>query len=153
MATHLTPRQLTERLMDFLNTGDESIADEIISERKQHLDYYNEVDKNTVPGAKQADGIAGVKEQVRVMRNAFPDGHWQVEEYIELPEEGRIATRDRWTGTHKGSFMGVEATGRKIDVTAMAFSRVKDSKIIQSEMMFDKLALLQQLGARIISEE
>ena len=133
------------------------------------LSDYNEVDKNTVPGAKEADGIAGVKEQVRVMRNAFPDGHWEVVEYIELPEEGRIATRDRWTGTHKGPFMGVEATGRKIDVTAMAysfwlsllidqdgwltcahsFSRMKDGKIVQSEMMFDKLRLLQQLGARV----
>lgn len=27
----MTPRQLTERLMDYLNTGDDSIADEIIS--------------------------------------------------------------------------------------------------------------------------
>lgn len=81
---------------------------------------YNEVDKSTVPGAKHTDGVSGVKEQVRLMRQAFPDGHWEVKEYIELAEEGRIATRDEWTGTHMGPFMGVEATGKKICVKAMA---------------------------------
>lgn len=64
--------------------------------------------------------MSGVKEQVHVMRKAFPDGYWEVQEYIELPSEGRIATRDRWTGTHKGEFMGIPATGKKIDITAMA---------------------------------
>jgi predicted ester cyclase len=54
------------------------------------------------------------------MRAAFPDGHWEVQQYIELPEEGRIATQDLWTGTHLGSFMGVPATGKKIHVLAFA---------------------------------
>lgn len=74
-----------------------------------------------MPGAKHSDGIEGVKEQVKVMRRAFPDSHWQVQDFIELPEEGRIATRDRWTGTHSGEFMGIPATGRKIDVKAMSY--------------------------------
>ena len=34
MSRHATPYQLTMRLMEFLNTGDDSIADEIISESK-----------------------------------------------------------------------------------------------------------------------
>lgn len=54
------------------------------------------------------------------MREAFPDGHWKVIQYIELPEEGRIATRDLWTGTHLGPFMGVPATGKKISIAAFA---------------------------------
>lgn len=86
---------------------------------------YNEVDKGTIPGAKQADGVAGVKEQVRVIRAAFPDSHWQVEEFIQLPEEGRTATRDRWSGTHLGDFMGIKKTGKKIDVVAMAYVHLK----------------------------
>ena len=81
---------------------------------------YHEVDENTVPGAKITNGIAGVKEQVRLMRKAFPDGHWQVQEYIELPAEGRIAEIDRWTGTHLGEFMGIAPTGKRIDIRAMA---------------------------------
>lgn len=123
------------------------------------------MDKDTIPGAKHSDGIAGIKEQVRVIRAAFPDSHWQVQEFIELPEEGRIATRDRWTGTHLGDFMGIKKTGKKIDVVAMAyvrskyfsikanvstrFSRMEGGKIVQSEMMFDKFSLLQQLGATL----
>lgn len=34
MSRHATPYQLTMRLMEFLNTGDDSIADEIISDSK-----------------------------------------------------------------------------------------------------------------------
>jgi predicted ester cyclase len=118
--------------MEFLNTGDDSIADEIISDSKwyssermhcviSHTDTdYNEIDKNTVPGASHSNGKSGVKAQVHVMRAAFPDGHWEVQQYIELPEQGRIATQDLWTGTHLGTFMGVPATGKKIHVLAFA---------------------------------
>jgi predicted ester cyclase len=81
---------------------------------------YNEIDKNTVPGASHSNGKSGVKAQVHVMRAAFPDGRWEVQQYIELPEEGRIATQDLWTGTHLGPFMGVPATRKKIHVLAFA---------------------------------
>jgi hypothetical protein len=36
MSKHATPRELTERLMDYLNSGDDAIVDEIISDSKLH---------------------------------------------------------------------------------------------------------------------
>lgn len=32
---------------------------------------------------------------------------------------------------------------------SVSFSRTKDSKIVESDMMFDKITLLQQLGVEI----
>jgi hypothetical protein len=41
MTTQLTPRQLSERLMQYLNTGDDTIAEEIISEGEERVDIRN----------------------------------------------------------------------------------------------------------------
>jgi len=56
---------------------------------------------------------------------------------------GRFLTK----GTHTGSFMGMEATGRQIAINGIAIYRIRDGKIAHEWNMDDLLGLLQQIGA------
>src|SRR5438067_11920136 len=66
------------------------------------------VEQVLLPG--QGPGLGGLKDVLRGMRAAFPDMHWTVEE--QIAEGDKVATRFEWTGTHRGEFLGVPATGR-----------------------------------------
>ena len=98
-----------------------------------------------VPFPGQGPGIEGLKDVVRGMRAAFPDMHWRVEE--QLTEGDRVLTRFEWTGTHKGAFLGVDATGRSIKVWGMVVDRFQEDRIKETRLIMDTLGLMIQLGA------
>ena len=50
------------------------------------------------------------------------------------------------TGTHKGEFQGIAATGRTIKITGIAIHRIADGKIVEIWANWDALSLMQQLG-------
>src|SRR5271156_254580 len=62
----------------------------------------------------QRQGREGLKEVLRMMRAAFPDMHWVVEEMVA--EGDIVVTRFTWTGAHRGAFLAVPATGRSVIV-------------------------------------
>jgi steroid delta-isomerase-like uncharacterized protein len=66
------------------------------------------------------DGLQAVVE-------AFPDFHWTVEEL--LVDGDRLAARLTNTGTHRGTFLDVPATGRRISTTELAMYHLTDGKI------------------------
>lgn len=98
-----------------------------------------------VPFPGQGPGIEGLKDVVRGLRAAFPDMHWRVEE--QLTEGDRVLTRFEWTGTHKGAFLGVDATGRSVNVWGMVIDRFQDDRIKETRLIMDTLGLMVQLGA------
>jgi steroid delta-isomerase-like uncharacterized protein len=76
---------------------------------------------------------------------AFPDLKWTVE---DMRAEGdTVAVRYSMTGTHKGPFAGVEATGKAIRSESMTFYRLSHGKIIEERAQLDMLGLLRQMGA------
>ncbi len=52
----------------------------------------------------------------------------------------------RQEATHSGSFMGIEATGRKVVIRYMDFWKVVDGKIIDNWVMVDFPDVMKQLG-------
>ena len=98
-----------------------------------------------VPFPGQGPGVEGLKDVVRGMRAAFPDMHWRVEE--QLTEGDRVLTRFEWTGTHRGAFLGVDATGRSVKVWGMVIDRFQDGRIKETRLIMDTLGLMIQLGA------
>jgi predicted ester cyclase len=50
-----------------------------------------------------------------------------------------------WSGTHGGEFLGVEATGRRVEFTSTAVLRVRDGLIAQAWDELDSGAILAQL--------
>ena len=58
-----------------------------------------------------------------------------------------MASRWTITGTHRGTFQGVPATGRQVTMAGIDFIRVVDGKIAEHWAQFDLVGVLQQIGA------
>ncbi|WOD20698.1 ester cyclase [Paraburkholderia kirstenboschensis] len=98
-----------------------------------------------VPFPGQGPGLQGLKDVLRGMRAAFPDMHWHIEE--QLTEGDRVLTRFVWTGTHRGEFLSVPATGQLVRVWGMVIDRIQDGRIKETRIIMDMLGLMIQLGA------
>jgi steroid delta-isomerase-like uncharacterized protein len=66
---------------------------------------------------------------IRMMRSGFPDIQWTLEEMIA--EDDRVAARFTMRGTHRGTFFGVPATGKQIQVQAMNFYRLSAGQFVE----------------------
>ena len=97
-----------------------------------------------VPFPGQGPGLSGLKDVLRGMRTAFPDMRWTIEE--QIAEGGKVVTRFEWTGTHRGDFLGVPATGRSVKVWGIVIDRLEGGKIKDTRIIMDTLGLMMQLG-------
>lgn len=60
----------------------------------------------------------------------------------------KAVARVRATGTHQGEFLGMAATGKRVDVQLIDITRFGDDGLAREHWgVFDALALMQQLGA------
>ena len=77
----------------------------------------------------------------------LPDSHHTIEDLIA--EGDKVVTCFRITGTHRGEFLGVPATGKPISVTGMWIHRLENGRIVEGRQWgeWDALGFLQQVGA------
>ncbi|HEU0115602.1 MAG TPA: ester cyclase [Thermomicrobiales bacterium] len=123
---------LTRFVDEFWNRGDLDAADELMT-------------RDAIIHEPVAGTPDDLKAVARAIRAAFPDWHSSVEEL--LVDGDRVA--ERWTGrgTHRGEFQGIPPTGKRVAVPGVVFYRIADGKIAEFRRQFDRLSLLQQLGA------
>lgn len=119
---------------EVINQGRYEAADELVEE--------NFVELDPLPGQQQ--GREGLKDVIRMMRVAFPDIHWVVEETIASGD--KVVSRFKWTGTHRGEFLGIPATERKVTVPGVVIDRLSGGKMADSRILMDSLGMMQQLG-------
>lgn len=68
--------------------------------------------------------------------------------YEDLIAEGdRVAARYTFRARHTGEFMGVGATGRRVEVPGQTILRFAGGKVVERWQSFDFMSLLTQLGA------
>lgn len=77
--------------------------------------------------------------------SAFPDIHVNVEDV--LLEGDQTAVRLTFTGTHRGSGIGIPPTGNSFTATALVMIRWRDGKIIEGWNEFDAAGMMRQLQA------
>lgn len=116
-----------------VNQGDAAVAEELLAPT-----YVNHAFPGVPPGP------AGLLQAVGMFRAGFPDFRVTVEEL--LGEGDLVATRGFFTGTHRGAFMGVPATGKPIRVGYMDFWRLEGGQAVENWVQMDLLGLMQQLG-------
>jgi C-1 hydroxylase len=85
-----------------------------------------------------------VKRSVADWHRAFPDTMNEVGDF--LAEGDLVAARRVTRGTHRGEFLGLPASGRRVEVTTSGVFRVEAGKVAESWDHFDALGLLGQLG-------
>jgi steroid delta-isomerase-like uncharacterized protein len=75
---------------------------------------------------------------------AFPDGKTSTDDLIA--EGDKVVERFTLVGTHKGDFMGIPATGKRVSVTGMSIFRIAGGKIVEHWGENDAIGLMMQLG-------
>lgn len=95
-----------------------------------------------LPGV--ARGPAGFLQMVRSYVAAFDDLHHGVVEMTG--EDDRVAVVTQTAGTHRSSFLGHPATGRRFTATGIDVLRFRDGRMVERRGVFDTIAMLQQLG-------
>ena len=98
------------------------------------------------PGAPS--GPTGVRQFYGVIRAAFPDLTYTVEDLIAQGD--KVVVRWCWNATHQGTFRGIPPTGKKITLTGIAIYKIAAGKAVQRWVEGDVLTLLRALGAEIV---
>ncbi|MEU5519127.1 ester cyclase [Streptomyces sp. NPDC093250] len=90
-------------------------------------------------------GLDHFRRKVDVWRGGF-DFSFRIED--QIAQGDRVCTRWSWEGVHKGDFLGIPATGKKVTMTGTAILRFGGKgKIVEGWWQYDRLGLMVQLGA------
>ena len=125
----------TKRFGEIVNTGELDAFPEVVAQGCVDND----------PAPDQGPGPEGFKTFFTGMRVAFPD--LKVEPQTVVAEGDQVAFAYEITGTHKGDFNGLAATGKPIKVRGMQIGRFEDGKMVERWGSSDELGILKQIGA------
>lgn len=102
------------------------------------------IEHEEIPGIPPTK--AGVLQYFGALKQAFPDMKLTVEDVIASGD--KAVARLRVTGTHKGPFMGMPATGKSVAMKLIDITRFADDGRAKEHWgVADMLTLMQQLGA------
>jgi steroid delta-isomerase-like uncharacterized protein len=128
-------RTMERFIGEFLPTGDVALAEEFISpDIVMHF-----------AGQKQR-GRDAYLDIVAANVETFPDLVWTVQDMVAYDDTVAVRYTMTGTGTHRGTFAGVPATGTAVRAESMAFYRLLDGQIVAERAQLDMLGLLQHLG-------
>jgi steroid delta-isomerase-like uncharacterized protein len=120
---------------EMFNQGNLAKVDELIAP-----DCLN----HEVPPGMNNRGPESARQVVTMLRTAFPDLHFTIEELVA--EGDTVVGRVTMRGTHQGPFQGMPPTGRSFQQAQVHFVRFRDGKGIEHRAVRDDLGLMRQLG-------
>jgi steroid delta-isomerase-like uncharacterized protein len=88
----------------------------------------------------------GARQLYKTLRTAFPDLHADI--HWQSAEGDRVTTYKTYHGTHRGEFLGVAPTGRRIQFETVDVMRVRNGEITEHWGVANLFSLMQQLGAK-----
>jgi steroid delta-isomerase-like uncharacterized protein len=92
--------------------------------------------------------IAGLKAEIAVVREAFPDLRTTIDDIVEGEET--VAVFWTSTGTHTHEYLGVPATGLTVQTRGSNILILRDGKITKETVTWDGSELLAGLGIRAL---
>ncbi len=113
------------------------------------IDGFGELAADDFVEHEEMPGLEPTKEGVITLfkgyKAAFPDLHMAVEDVIA--EGDRAVARVTTTGTQTGEWMGMPASGKRIEVRLIDIMKFDDDgRICEHWGVMDMLSMLQQLG-------
>jgi steroid delta-isomerase-like uncharacterized protein len=127
---------------EVVNNGNLAVADELIS--THYVSHYP-------TGYDFGGGPEDVKQIATVVRTAFPDVHFTLEDV--MAEGNKVVVRWTFRGTHEHDFMGVPAAGKRATIMGIAIYRIAEEKIAEAWVAWDTGGLLRQLSATPAPDE
>lgn len=97
-----------------------------------------------IVGDGQVHGREEVKHFFTVFFAVFPDVHFEMNDFFA--EGTSAAIRFTWTGTHKPELLGIPLRPRHVSVPGIDIFHIRDGKIAEVRVAFDRGNLLEQLG-------
>ena len=133
-------RQTVRRLFeDDLSEPDGCIRERVTRELFAE-DFF---DPTNPPGMQH--GHAGHLAVVNLFMSAFPDMRWEIDDL--LSDGDKVVAQTTMTGTHRGDFFGIPATGREVSVSGIHVLTLRDGRIVLHQGVNDDLGLMRQIGA------
>jgi len=124
----------------------ERIPLEVINDNKFELidelyatDYVEHTPQPGVPPTRE-----GFKQTAIALKKAFPDLHYTIDDAVEGGD--RIVHRLTASGTMKGEFAGMPATGKYATWNEIHIGRVVNGRLTEHWGVIDQLSMLIQLG-------
>lgn len=96
-----------------------------------------------VNGATRTTNAAEFEDIVNTWRASFPDFHFDL--HSITADEHIAAVRATFRGTHRGSWGGLEPTGRSVAVEHAFFLRFEDGVVVEVWEILDPTAFRRQL--------
>jgi predicted ester cyclase len=88
-------------------------------------------------------GTAGFEEPIAPLFKAFPDLQYHIEDMVA--EDDKVVVRWKIQGTHTAQLRYFAPTGKTITNDGLAIYKLKDGKIIGTQVLTDRLGFLQAL--------
>ena len=128
-------QRTAERIpLEVINQGKFDLLDEIMS-----TDF---VDHSPSLGA--APTREGLKQTLVAFKTAFPDVWYTVDDAIAIGDQ--VVHRLSASGTMKGDFLGIPATGKRAEWTEIHIGRYANGRLTEHWGQIDQLGMLVQLG-------
>lgn len=127
---------------EIVSTGNVDRLDDVISP-----DY-----EEVYEGVRYPIGLDGAKDHILGVRRTYPDLKLTVEQ--QIAEGEWVVSRILMRGTHQGEWMGIQPTGKTVEITAVNVDRVVGGRIVEHGGAANMLEPLLKIGAiKIVGKE
>ena len=129
-------KQLVRQFFEASDRQDAEMMDQLVSSTNYSLHFSGMPPRNWNTNKEQF---------LAPFNKAFPDLRRNI---VDMVAEGdKVAVSINVTGTYKGEFQGIPATGKQVSFTAMDILTIIDGKITEEWATADMMGLMQQIGA------
>jgi steroid delta-isomerase-like uncharacterized protein len=129
-------KQLVRQFFEASDRQDAEMMDQLVSSTNYSLHF---------SGMPPMDWNTNKEQFLAPFNKAFPDLRRNI---VDMVAEGdKVAVSINVTGTYKGEFQGIPATGKQVSFTAMDILTIIDGKITEEWATADMMGLMQQIGA------
>jgi len=126
--------------------------DQLKAHYQSYIDYCNEQNYEGVEGFYTSPinindvpmAPSKVTDQIKSIVEAFPDWRWEIRRFTIDGEY--MAVHFNITGTHRGTFQGIEATGRRITTTELTLYHLADGKFSCVWPFIDFASVIKQIS-------
>ncbi len=92
-----------------------------------------------------------LRESLVMLFNAFSEWNSKIEDIIAVGD--KVITRVVTTTTHTGEYLGIPATGKKVEYSSIMIFSFEDGIIVEVREDVDKLGRMMQLGMALKPKE
>jgi predicted ester cyclase/heme-degrading monooxygenase HmoA len=118
------------------------VLEQAFNQRKMEL--LTDVVSEDYIGFNGTKGAAGFQAPIRQLIDGFADARWNVQQIFA--EGDKVFVSWKLEGTHTGTWQRIPPTGKRVSVNAMGTYELKDGKIVNAQVLTDRLGFLQELG-------